>query len=390
MSTATPPHRLTASPPHRLSFLPSDEPILFSTRPGFLFVLIYRQGWWLIPPLVLWGAHWVLARLFPPDPVPQLVLAAGAWFVVGFFCRVIAWLSRRYILTDRRALVVAGVLSRAAGDVPLRSIQHTTVTQSILEHLFGLGTVGVATAGSGGAAINWLMVARPQEVLDRIRRATDAAKRSPVRAGPSQPATTLPGHPPVIGLAGAPGSGKSEAARILQSLGAVVIDSDREAKEALDRPNVRDRLVQWWGTGILTRDGRVNRKAVADIIFNDPEQRAHLESVVHPIVRARRDDARRLAQERGATAVIVDAPLLFEAGVDKECDVVLFIDAPPEARLARVRARGWDQAELSRREASQLPLEEKKRRSDLVIGNDGSIADLERGVEAAFRRIVQG
>ena len=113
---------------------------------------------------------------------------------------------------------------------------------------------------------------------------------------------------------------------------------------------------------MLRPDGRVNRKAVAEIIFRDATQRQRLEALVHPLLRAGRAGLRERA--KGAKAVVIDAPLLFEAGVDAECDTVIYVDSPREQRLARVRAtRGWDEPELERREASQLPLEQKRRRS---------------------------
>jgi dephospho-CoA kinase len=74
--------------------------------------------------------------------------------------------------------------------------------------------------------------------------------------------------------------------------------------------------------------------------------------------------------------VVVDAPLLYEAGVDKECDFVVFVDAPREQRLARVKARGWDEAELDRREKAQLSLQEKRTRADAVVENKGTLDDV--------------
>lgn len=385
-----PGHVAPGSPPSAArgplsAFIPPDEPVLLVTRPGFLFVFVYRQGWWLWPPALMIAVHLVLRRLVEPDPLPRLPLLAVGWIILGFLWRVLAWWLRHYVLTERRAMVVAGVVSRVAGDVPLRNVQHATVTQSVLERIFGLGTVGIATAGSNGAAINWLMVPRPQDVLDAVRRAADAAR---IAATPHRNAARAP---VVIGLAGGIGAGKSEVAKILGRLGAVVIDSDREAKAALDRPEIREQLVSWWGERILEPDGRVSRRAVADIIFNDPEQRRRLESVVHPVVRMRRAEARRLADQRGAAAVVIDAPLLFEAGLDRECDRIIFVDAPRELRLERVRAtRGWDEQELARREASQHPSEEKRRRATHVIVNDGSPEALARAVEAVFGAIVRG
>lgn len=194
---------------------------------------------------------------------------------------------------------------------------------------------------------------------------------------------------PVIGLAGGVGSGKSELARALGALGCVVADSDTEAKAALDRPEVRERLVEWWGEGVLDEEGRVDRKAVASIVFSNDGARRRLESVVHPLVRTSRRALIRRAAETGAPAVVIDAPLLFEAGVDRECDAVVFVEAPRAIRLARVAAsRGWDAEELERRERAQLDLGEKRRRSQFVVENLGEQAALEREARSLLTKIL--
>ena len=360
-------------------FVPAGERILLATRPGFAFVFLYRQGWWLVPPIVLLLAHALAGKVLSPNPLEWFTTLAVGWILAGLVWRIIAWLSRAYILTDRRMLVIKGVITRAAGDVPLRNIQNSTMTQSAAERVLQLGTIGVATAGSDGAAINWLMVPRPREVLGSIRSAAEA---------PPPRAARVQTEPPVIGIAGGIGSGKSEAARVLVRLGCIAVDSDLEARQAMERPDVRARIVEWWGTSVLGPDGRVSRKALADIIFKDSEQRLRLEGLIHPLIRTKRDEVRKRAKESGAAGVVIDAPLLFEAGVDAECDAVIFVDAPREARLARVKAsRGWSDEELTRREQNQMPLDEKRRRSQYVVDNSGSPQDLAKAVEAAFLSI---
>lgn len=374
-------------------FLAPDEPLLLITRPSPWFILLYRPWRWLLPPAAMVLADSAVSALFAstgrpaPAALGWLPTAAAVWLLAGLLYLILAWLSRLYAVTGRRIVVVAGIIARDAGDVPLANITHSTVTQSIPERLLGLGTIGIATAGADGAAIRWLMVARPDRVLEIIRAAADRARPkptpppappAPTAPSPSIPASATPAPPAisVIGLAGGIGAGKSEAARILAGLGCTVIDSDLEARAALDRPEVRDELVRWWGRGILDASGSVDRKAVARIVFSDAKERRRLEGLVHPIVRATRGRAIARAAAAGSRAAVVDAPLLFEAGVDAECDAVIFIDAPRPLRLERVRARGWDESELDRREASQLPLDEKRRRSTVVVDNSASPADL--------------
>ena len=195
---------------------------------------------------------------------------------------------------------------------------------------------------------------------------------------------------PVIGLAGGIGAGKSAVARAMVELGCVVSDSDTLARAALERDDVRAQLVSWWGDGVFGADGAVDRGAVARIVFGDEVQRLRLEALVHPLVRVSRGEAIARAEAAGARAFVIDAPLLFEAGLDAECDVVVFVEAPRAVRLARVRQhRGWDEAELARRESAQLGNDEKRRRADVVVAN-GEDAGLASRVGAVLDRIAPG
>lgn len=193
-----------------------------------------------------------------------------------------------------------------------------------------------------------------------------------------------PSGPVVIGLAGGIGAGKSHVAKVLGDLGCVVSDSDALAKAALQEPGVRGELAAWWGPGVLDDQGRVDRARVGAIVFADPAQRRRLEALVHPRVHAARARQMQEARARGAPALVIDAPLLFEAGVDAECDAVVFVECPAPVRRERVRARGWTDDELARREAAQLPLEEKRRRCRFVIDNDPARTDL----PAQARRVL--
>lgn len=178
-------------------------------------------------------------------------------------------------------------------------------------------------------------------------------------------------QPLVIGVAGGIGSGKSSVARAFAALGCVVIDSDAEVRSLLTREGVKRELASWWGPGVLDGSGEVDRGAVARIVFTDPVQRARLEGFLHPMLRTNREMMKRRAAAAGAPALILDAPLLFEAGLSEECDAVIFVEAPRQTRLDRVREkRGWSEEELDRREKSQMPLEEKRSRSDYVLRND--------------------
>jgi len=198
----------------------------------------------------------------------------------------------------------------------------------------------------------------------------------------------MPDRPPVIGLAGGVGSGKSAVAANFSDLGCIVLDADRQVRELLGHDDVRDKIIQWWGERVLDESGALDRSAIASIVFEDEAQLHRLESLLHPRVIAMQREVIAKADAERTPAVVLDVPLLFEAGMDAECDAVLFIDAPEKARLERVvKNRGWDREELARRQARQWPLERKKAASDFVVTNDGDLADLKTQVERIFERI---
>ncbi len=188
-----------------------------------------------------------------------------------------------------------------------------------------------------------------------------------------------------IGLVGGVASGKSAVAAALARRGAVVFDADRLGHLVLDEPEVRDLLTARWGSSILDDHGRISRPAVAQYVFGDSPQetaeREFLEQTVHPRIRRRIQAEIRQLPDAAIPAVVIDAPLLIEAGWNHVCQAVLFVDAPRQQRLERAAARGWTAEEFARREAAQLPIEEKRRWCSYVIDNSGSLEDLEAQVD---------
>ncbi|MAC19928.1 MAG: dephospho-CoA kinase [Phycisphaerae bacterium] len=194
-------------------------------------------------------------------------------------------------------------------------------------------------------------------------------------------------RPPVIGLVGGIGSGKSAVAAILEDLGCVVSDSDRDAREVLADPKVLEVLQGWWGDAIVATDGRLDRSEIAARVFGDPAERKRLEDLVHPRLHRLRED-RFAAASDDTCGLVIDAPLLFEAHLDDQCDAIIFVDASIDRRIERVvTSRGWEEAELHRREQAQIPLDEKRRRASHVIENDGTRSELEGRVGVALDQI---
>lgn len=195
---------------------------------------------------------------------------------------------------------------------------------------------------------------------------------------------------PVIGISGGIGSGKSFVADLFGEMACLVIKSDEQVSQAYDDPAVRDRLRQWWGDGVIRADGTVDRQWIADRIFHDPAERQRLEQLLHPHVARQREALMRgAADDPQVLAYVWDTPLLFETGLDRECDALVFVEAPFDVRLERVeRGRGWDRAELERREKFQEPLDRKRQISDHVIRNTASAASTRSQVREVLSRIL--
>ncbi len=174
-------------------------------------------------------------------------------------------------------------------------------------------------------------------------------------------------------------------------LGAVVIDADRLAHEALELESVRKGIAARFGPDTIGPDGSIDRAALGRQAFASREAMSDLEAIVHPVVLEAIE--RRL--ERAATdpeigLAVLDAPLLIETGLDRACNRIAFVDAPFESRLERVKqSREWDLAELERREKLQKPLKEKKRRADFTIGNDRPTRSLQASVQEIWNEIAR-
>jgi dephospho-CoA kinase len=194
---------------------------------------------------------------------------------------------------------------------------------------------------------------------------------------------------PIIGIVGGIGSGKSFVADLLKEQGCLVIHSDELVRDAYHLPEVKDALRLWWGPAVFGSDGQVNRRAIAQRVFDNADERERLEKLLHPIVDRRRGEI--MAQNSGKSQVLAyvwDTPLLVETGLNSQCDAIIYVEASDALRLARLKAsRGWDGAELIRRENLQLPLDKKREISEYVVVNTAD-ADYARGqVEDVLSRI---
>jgi dephospho-CoA kinase len=188
-----------------------------------------------------------------------------------------------------------------------------------------------------------------------------------------------------VGLTGGIGSGKSTAARMLAERGAVVIDADVLAREAVSPGTAGfDAVVEAFGLEILTAEGTLDRKRLARIVFEDPERRRTLEAIVHPEVRRR--IAQTVADHAGTPSVVVlDSPLLIETEGHRDVQVIVVVQAQPETEIARLVARGMTEADARARLEVQMPLEEKARKADVILDNEGTLEDLATQVDALWK-----
>ena len=190
-----------------------------------------------------------------------------------------------------------------------------------------------------------------------------------------------------VGLTGGVASGKSTVSTMLAELGAVVIDADLLAREAVaPGSDGLAEVVAAFGPEVLTPEGELDRPAVGAIIFADPEHRRVLESILHPRVRAR---AAQIESAVPAEAVVVhDIPLLAETGQAAGFDAVVVVDVPAEVQVERMTSlRGMAREDAEARIAAQASREQRRAIATYVIDNTGSIEDLRAEVARVFEEL---
>jgi dephospho-CoA kinase len=190
----------------------------------------------------------------------------------------------------------------------------------------------------------------------------------------------------VLGLTGGIGSGKSMVAQMFAQLGAALIDADQVAREVVEpgQPALAE-IAATFGPDVLLADGRLDRPKLAGIIFADSAERAKLDAITHPRIRARME-AEIKARRSDPGVLIVDIPLLYENNRINTVEKVIVVWVDPEAQLRRLRQRDGLSAEAARqRVAAQMPLDAKRARADHVIDNTGSRENTRRQVEAIYR-----
>jgi dephospho-CoA kinase len=193
-----------------------------------------------------------------------------------------------------------------------------------------------------------------------------------------------------VGLTGGIGSGKSTVARLLSSYGAVVVDADAVAREVVapGTPGLAA-VVAEFGAGVLLPDGSLDREGLGRVVFGDEERRAALNAIVHPLVGERMAQLEAEALAGDAPAVVHDVPLLAENGMAALYDAVLVVDCPVALQVARlVGQRGMTERDARARIAAQASREQRLAVATHVIGNDGTLEQLEARVRAVWDALV--
>jgi len=178
----------------------------------------------------------------------------------------------------------------------------------------------------------------------------------------------------VIGITGGIGAGKSTVARMLKWAGYPVYDSDTRAKALVNEDNdLRASVIAYFGNQVYSPDGQLNRAALGAKVFSNPEALQHLNSLVHPAVK--RDFASwvKIQSAKGCSIAFKEAALIFEAGTEDSLDAVWVVSAPKEVRIQRVAKRDdLSREQIQDRINRQIPEEEKRKRANHIIENDGS------------------
>ncbi|MBE0537892.1 MAG: dephospho-CoA kinase [Phycisphaerae bacterium] len=198
-------------------------------------------------------------------------------------------------------------------------------------------------------------------------------------------------HKPVIGILGGISSGKSTVAAEFAKLGCAVIDADAIVAVLLERQDVRDRIVRSFGKEICTQEGFIDRARLADIVFEGRRSVARINEIIHPLVFDRTIELIGEYTKRSeVSAIVLDIPLLAEAGQIDLCDVLVFVEAGAETRAERAAKRsGWDADQLKKRENFQISLDRKAQMAHYIVRNNSDLSVLADQVARIFSTLKQ-
>jgi dephospho-CoA kinase len=195
---------------------------------------------------------------------------------------------------------------------------------------------------------------------------------------------------PIIGILGGIGSGKSTVAAAFGAVGGAVIDADAIAHLLLEREDVRARLIDILGAGILNSNGLIDRAVLAQVAFGQPETLKFLTDVLHPLVLERTETLIEVYQAApNIRGIVLDMPLLLEVGWEKKCDFLVFVDCGEEKRRRRIEKNAKiDIEQLEIRENFQISLDKKKEKAHYTINNNSDKSEMAEQVAQIFSSMI--
>lgn len=195
----------------------------------------------------------------------------------------------------------------------------------------------------------------------------------------------------VIGLTGGIASGKSTISNIFKEVGWPVIDADQTARQVVMPGSLGlAQIVSRFGSQVLQPDGTLDRAALGSMVFDDPQNLSDLDQIEHPLIMAAIDKQLAGFKKQGLPVVVLDVPLLFETRMDQECDLTVLAVVDRKTQLERLMKRDHcSKAAALKRINAQMPLEEKMRRADVTIDNNGSLAQTRLQVAKLVKRVSQ-
>jgi len=190
-----------------------------------------------------------------------------------------------------------------------------------------------------------------------------------------------------IGVTGIIGSGKSTVSAMLGQTGITVIDLDKLAKEVSGSPAAKEGIRKTFGEEYVKEDGTIDKDRMKDLVFKDKARLTQLEAIMHPLIRGEMERRAIEEWERGARAVVIDGPLIFEKGMYRELSKVVVVSADIARIKERLIKRGMTSDDVERRMENQMPLAEKEKMADYVIYNNGTEDDLREELKILLEKI---
>ena len=189
-----------------------------------------------------------------------------------------------------------------------------------------------------------------------------------------------------LGLSGGIGSGKTTVAKIFSDLGAVVIDADAISREVLEPGQIGyENTILTFGESVLSESGSIDRKRLAELVFQNPAQLAKLEAIIHPAVISR---VAQIRESLPATSIVVyDTPLLVEKNLKSQFDEVIIVLADEQVRKDRLVARGLELPDVEARISNQATDEQRIQAADFIINNNGTLAELQDNVTKVWQQL---